>query len=508
MSTLLIRADATTQMGTGHVMRCLALAQGWQDHGGTAVFYSHCESDALRRRIANEGFDFIPFKNTLNNGSDIKEETLKTLEQLKMQNAKCKVWTAIDGYHFDAEYQKRIKEAGYNLLAIDDYGHADHYYADIVLNQNIYAHPRIYSNREAYTQLLLGSRYVLLRREFRTWQGWTRKISPIGQKMLVTMGGSDPDDTTLKVVQALQKIARPDLEAAIIIGPANPHRRRIEEEIGNLPFAVHILTSVRDMPEQMAWADMAVSAGGTTCWEMAFMGLPCIMLVLSENQRANAEELDRGGIAINMGWHEKVLPSQIGQSALQLLDSAETRADLTRQGQVLVDGDGIERLLMRMRGDRFRLRRVCQKDVKLIWEWSNDPDVRVASFTPEPIPWERHLQWFTSKLSDPDCVFYIAVNEEEMPIGQVRYEISGQEATVSISLSNSYRGKGYGSAVLIGACRQFFLLSRAKLIHAYVKTGNEISMQTFVKAGFKEAGTALIHDQPAFHLVLSKEAMA
>ena len=344
MNNLLIRADATTQMGTGHVMRCLALAQGWQDHGGRAVFLSLGESDSLKQRILHEGFDFIPLESKYNNGSDI-EETLRTLEQLKMSSAKCKTWIAMDGYHFDAQYQKIIKEAGYKLLWIDDYGHADHYYADIVLNQNIYANHDLYVNREAYTRLCLGSRYVLLRREFHTWQGWTRQILPAAYKILVTMGGSDPYGTTLKVVQALKKIERQDMEATIIIGPANPHRRKIEEEISNVSFSVHILSSVQDMPEQMAWADIAITAGGTTCWELAFMGLPSVIIISSDNQQPIAEGLDSAGTSINIGWQQEAAPNKIAETIQKLLLNAKARKEMCEVGRRMVDGFGLKRLI-------------------------------------------------------------------------------------------------------------------------------------------------------------------
>lgn len=177
MKQLIIRADANSRIGVGHVMRCLALAQAWQDKGEKAVFLSHCKSPVLKKRILDEGFDFISLDKPYPEPFDI-DYTLNTLHKLSNQDA----WLVVDGYHFDSSYQKSIKEAGHKLLWIDDYGHAAHYYADIVLNQNISADERFYIRREPYTRLLLGTRYVLLRHEFKKWQGWRRKFLPLPGK--------------------------------------------------------------------------------------------------------------------------------------------------------------------------------------------------------------------------------------------------------------------------------------------------------------------------------------
>ena len=181
---LLVRVDASTQIGTGHVMRCLALAQAWQDSGGNAVFVFAAKAPALKTRLKSEGIEVVHLFVQMGSAEDANE-IARLAHELGAS------WLVIDGYHFGAEYQEIIKDSGLYLLFIDDYGHTDHYYADIVLNQNIYAHEGLYANRELYSQLLLGMGYVLLRREFRQWLGWQRETPKLAQKLLVTLGGSD-----------------------------------------------------------------------------------------------------------------------------------------------------------------------------------------------------------------------------------------------------------------------------------------------------------------------------
>lgn len=500
MNNLLIRADATTEMGTGHIMRCLALAQAWQMGGNRAFLLSHCESEDLRQRVEATGVGFIPLDNAHPDPADLRT-TLTLLRDLQAG------WLVIDGYHFDPTYQQMVRSAGKRILVIDDTAHLPEYHADILLNQNINAGQLSYMC-DTETKLLLGPQYALLRPEFFAWRDQQREISQVTRKVLVTMGGSDPDNATLKVIQAVQQMDVPGLETRIVVGSANPHLEILNHAVRDSASNFQLLTDVSDMPEKMAWAEVAVSAGGSTCWELAFMGVPAVVLVLGENQRANAEALDKGGVALNMGWHGQIVPSQISQAIMQLLASGEVRSAMTHRGQELVDGYGIERVLMWLRGAKIWLRRAHERDNRLIWEWANAPDARAVSFSPEPIPWERHRHWFTSKLNDPNCVFFIAVNEEEIPTGQVRYEVNGHEATVSISLGASFRGKGYGSAILTLASRQFYRVSQAKEIHAYIKMGNEISMQAFAKAGFQRASTTKVHGLPSAHLILPKEAIA
>jgi UDP-2,4-diacetamido-2,4,6-trideoxy-beta-L-altropyranose hydrolase len=500
MKSLLIRTDANAQIGIGHMMRCLALAQACQDNGGHAGFVTAIEAPALENKLRSEGMEV----STISAQPGSMDDAVKTADIAKKMGTN---WVVVDGYHFNSTYQQKVKEAGHQLMVIDDMAHLRHYYSDILLNQNIHAKSLQYSC-ESYTKLLLGTKYVLQRRAFQKWQGWKREIPEVAKKILVTLGGGDPENVTLKVIQALKEVNLNDIEVAIVIGPINPHIETIRNELSHVPLAYRLLPSAEDMPELMAWADLAVSGGGTTSWELAFMGTPSIMLVLAENQGHIAEELDRMGVVFNLGWHEQVSSSQIAQAMARLSFSAGARMRMVRRGQDLVDGDGVDRVLMRVRGQRVRLRRAQQEDGRLVWEWANDPNVRAVSFSSEPILWEQHLKWFQSKLNDPGCVFYIAFNEEDAPIGQVRYDVNDGEAIVSISLSSTFRGKGYGNEMIELSSQKLFKVLEANSIHSYIKMGNEASVKMFLEAGFKKMGMEMTHGEPVFHLVLPKEEIA
>jgi UDP-2,4-diacetamido-2,4,6-trideoxy-beta-L-altropyranose hydrolase len=486
-------------------MRCLALAQAWHERGGDTVFLSVCANKALWQRIASVGLVCIPLEQGQTRQHDL-QTMLATLARLTPDVSSSHVpWVVLDGYHFDASYQRTIRTAGYRAVVIDDIAHLPQYHADVLLNQNIHAATLPYC-RDADTILLLGPRYALLRPEFLAWRGWQRSIPAVARKVLVTMGGSDPDNLTWKVVQALQQIEVDGLEITVVLGANYPHTFPADCSIAGLPCTV--VRHTLNMPALMAWADVLVGAGGSTCWEMAFMGLPAALAILAENQQPVVQGLAAAGIGMPLGWHTALSPATIATILRPLLEDRPRRAAMAHRGQQIVDGKGVERVLMQLAQAGIRLRPVQADDCRLLWEWANDPDVRQASFSSAPIPWEQHTHWFTSKIASPKCILYIALSDNNTPIGQVRYDIDGDEAVISISLAHQFRRQGYGSYILQKASQQLFECTPVHTIHAYVKQDNQASARAFVKAGYEEQGVTMMHGCQAIHLALQKKEIS
>ncbi len=494
---LIIRTDASIEIGTGHLMRCLALAQAWKNAGGQPIFVMATTVPVLEERLLLEGMKIIH----LSVDRGIVEDAKGTANLAKRLNAN---WIIIDGYYFGANYQQLIKYSGLSLLFIDDYAHADYYYADLILNQNIYAHEAMYVNQGVDTQLLLGTRYALLRSEFCQWQGWQRSLSSKASKVLVTLGGSDADNATLKVIQALQLVKIDELEIVVVVGGSNPHYKQLLLASQNSLSPIRLEKNVTNMPELMAWADVAITAGGSTCWELAFMGLPSLIVTLAENQRVIAQKLDEMGVSIYLGWHEDVSAAEIELAVTNLLIATDTRVKMTRRGQELVDGEGSKRVLKYLEAKLLKLRRACQEDCQLLWEWSNDPEVRAVSFSSEPIPWEDHVKWFQSRLNSPHSIFYIGVDINELSIGQIRYDIKGNEAIISICIDRKYRNQGYGCNLIILGCKKMFIESSVTVIHAYIKAQNQPSIKAFRRAGFQKVEKPKSGEHQVFQLIKNK----
>jgi UDP-2,4-diacetamido-2,4,6-trideoxy-beta-L-altropyranose hydrolase len=497
MTTLLLRADSDIRMGTGHVMRCLALAQAWQDAGGQAVFAAARLSPGLEAQLANYGMRLE--KVAADPGTEA--DAGQTTELAHRLGAE---WVVLDGYHFSGRFQQAIKQAERRLLVIDDYGHAEHYWADWILNQNLHAEESLYRQREPKTQLLLGTRFALLRREFGSWHGRKGAIPEVARKVLVTLGGSDPDNVTAKVIQALQKIIIPGYDAVVVAGTSNPHRSQLEAALAGSESLIHLRSFVANMPELMAWADVAVAAGGTTSWERACMGLPSLIVILADNQRDLAEASERAGIGWNLGPHQRLTVSAIVETLERLMMDAAARTSMARRGPELVDGQGAARVVHKLRDSAISLRPAGAEDSRLIWEWANDRTVRTASFSTETIPWERHQQWFAAKLNDPSCAFFIAVNASGTPIGQLRGDVCDRIAVISISLDPRFRGNGYGTKMIRKGSAELFARGEVSTIHAFIRHGNDASHRAFEKAGFHKLEDTIVHGQPASLFVLHK----
>jgi UDP-2,4-diacetamido-2,4,6-trideoxy-beta-L-altropyranose hydrolase len=501
MNTLVIRADASSQIGIGHVMRCLAIAQAWLDCGGAVTFVSCQLPTTVKERIRAEGAEVVEISCAAGSGRDA-EQVVDLAQGRKAE------WVVVDGYEFGLDYQTNLRSSGLKLLFLDDYGHANGYCADLVLNYNAYASPDSYQQLGSQTRLLLGPRYVLLRREFNAWRGWKRETVRAASKVLVTLGGSDAHHVARVVIQALaiSQVRVDGFEAKVVLGSEAARRAELQPDLSACEGAISLTYNADNMPELMAWADVAISSAGSTVWELCFLGLPAILVDLVPHQRLVAETLERLSIAVHLDSSHDLLPGLIASKLELLVQSLERRATMSQRGRELVDGRGAERVVAAIRAGTLRLRRAEETDCRLLWEWANDPEVRGVSFSSDPIPWEQHVTWFKSKLADPNAVLYLATDSENVPVGQVRYQITNPEAVVSIDLAAGFRGKGLGGIALSIATGELFRTTQVSSIHAYVKPGNEASLRLFGNAQFSRRGVETIRGRSAVHFVLERKA--
>ena len=343
---LFIRADASVSIGTGHIMRMIALGQAWQAQGGEVHFLCSEITSALEQRLAIEGFHLSRIHTTLGSQEDLSETIHLIAEMLQADRQNARV--VLDGYHFGSDYQLGIKAEGFKLLVVDDYGHAGFYHADWVLNQNISAREELYAKCSPDTKLLLGPKFAMLRKEFLAYKGWQREIAPVAKKILVTLGGSDPDNVTLKVIQALSDF---DLHAKVVIGGSNPHLREIKNFIqsqNDSTALIEVIVNATNMPELMAWADFAVAAAGSTCWELAFMGLPSMFVILAENQVEIAMQLDAEGFGICLGNGVGLKNEKLAQAISTHARNKNFLQTVSELARKMVDGLGAQRMVSQM----------------------------------------------------------------------------------------------------------------------------------------------------------------
>ncbi|SRR6266481_5830757 len=153
----------------------------------------------------------------------------------------------------------------------------------------------------------------------------------------------------------------------------------------------------------------------------------------------------------------------------------------------------------------MKLRRAREDDCKLLWEWASDPTVRSMSFSSASIPWEEHVSWFTQKLRDPNCFIFIAVNDQDLPVGQARFDLKNKhEAEIGVIVAGSRRGLGYGSAMIALSVSRLFSITPVRTIHAYIKSDNQGSIKAFEKAGFNKLGLETVKGRAAHHYIRSE----
>ena len=330
---VVIRADASTQIGTGHVLRCMALGQAIKDGGGEVRLLA-CEIPAaLAERMKSEGIEVVVTGKDRGTPDDLED----TVERSKG-------WAdaiVLDGYKFDHAFQSGVKGAGFKTLVIDDDLPSDQFVADILLNQNLHAKEELYAGSNVDT-MLLGLKYALLRREFREQPN--REASVRSRNVLVTLGGSDSDNVTKKVIDSLNTVSLTGLKSRVLIGAGNPNAESLKQAADASRGEVEILRDVTNMREQYEWADIAISGGGSTVWELAFMGLPSLVIILADNQEKIAKSVWRAGTGVLLGWHHKVKPEQIAKQVRDLLVSSESRDRMGRWAQGQVDGQGAVRV--------------------------------------------------------------------------------------------------------------------------------------------------------------------
>ncbi len=326
---LLIRADASFELGIGHVMRCLALAQAWRDLGGDAWFVSSSIPETVREHLRTEGLEVLPAGEIGGTASLVAQAVSMRVGHI-----------VLDGRQFDSDWQREIKEAGLRLMVVDDYGQAAPYYADCVLNPDPVSQV-MYAKRAPYTRLLLGSKYALLRREFTRSGPRARKAGEGSSRVLITMGGTDPQDMTLTVMRAIGRLQRPALRLRVILSSSNPRRDFLRDLADDLPGSVEVLTDVSDMPKHMRWADVAITAAGVTLWELLYAGTAVICWPRYPADVPILASLGKKGAVLAL--QPEASPDSIATLLNAALANKELRKRMRAKGRNMIDGEGARR---------------------------------------------------------------------------------------------------------------------------------------------------------------------
>jgi UDP-2,4-diacetamido-2,4,6-trideoxy-beta-L-altropyranose hydrolase len=339
MHSVIFRADANAEIGLGHVMRMSSLAAECRKNGWQTQFCGNMP-ERLSATLAADGHDLLPVETT-----EAGEPEPGLLNAIHAANTR--PWVVLDGYGFDEAYQQRIFAEGARVMVMDDHCHLPSYATDLLVNQNAGAErfPYILS-RDGH--LLCGTPYVLLRKEFTRWSAWQREYPSVGRRLLLTVGGADPEGLTLDWLAALESHCGDALEIHLIAGTDNPRQQDLESLARRSRHRITISLLVDDMASLMTWADVALTAGGSTLWESAFMSMPAVVVCLADNQRGGTTAVADAGAAVFLGERDVVALEQMAAKVFQLVGDQSARAGMGLAGRKLVDGRGAQRVRLAM----------------------------------------------------------------------------------------------------------------------------------------------------------------
>jgi len=336
---IVFRTDSSMDIGTGHVMRCLTLADELMERGADVSFVCRKALGNLIQHIEDKGYRVYPLPPDIDLSVD-RDLTQKILQK----QTELIDWLIIDHYEIDILWESYLRKYVKKIMVIDDLANRYHD-CDILLDQNISVKGNRYNGFVPLHCLkLLGPEYALLMQEFAQARMSLKERAGEVKRILVTMGGVDHENQTAKVLKGIKMLGRNDISVDVILGASNPNRSKIEEMISEMQNA-KCFNNVKNMADFMVKADIAIGASGSTTWERCCLGLPSIVMVLADNQKDIAEELEKEGVVVNLGWHEDVTEMDIKNAVENLLADSDKRGKMNLKGKEMVDGIGIKKVV-------------------------------------------------------------------------------------------------------------------------------------------------------------------
>ena len=491
-----VRVDASVQIGTGHFMRCLTLADALKQRGAQTRFISRHLPDHLRSMLASKGHEFIWLDGIRNDGTLDELAHAGWLGVSQAQDAADSIralsdgswdWLVVDNYALDLRWESELRRTASRILVVDDIADRRHD-CDVLLDQNFYADMGVrYTGKvPAHCQLLLGPRYALLRDEFRRLHEQIQPRSGAVRRVLVFFGGVDAGNHTGRAIEALSEMDVPDLHVDVVIGAQHPCRGQIEAACAQHGFICHVQTD--RMAELMANADLAIGGGGSATWERCCLGLPALAVGTAENQQKQVADAAQEGLLYSpeVGGD---LRQTIRRHARALIENGCLRRLISHNGMQMVNGRGVLRVATSMGCSGIEVRLARPDDAEKLFQWRNHPDIREASRNTNVIDWQDHRKWFASVLADSKKLLLMG-HIAGAPVGVVRFDMQNDEAEVSIYLVPEKVSSGLGRSLLHSA--ELWLAANhpeTREIRAHVLGANARSQKLFSDAGYQVKST-------------------
>jgi spore coat polysaccharide biosynthesis predicted glycosyltransferase SpsG/RimJ/RimL family protein N-acetyltransferase len=475
--------------GYGHITRCLSLYQAFEER---KIFPAMIVNGDENAKAFLGKSNYLLF--------DWINEKERLFDIIKNSDV-----VIVDSYKAELEIYSEITKLTKYPVFIDDNLRLD-YPVGTILNGTINAENLPYTKTEKHN-FLLDSKYIPIRKEF--WNVPENTINAEIKELLITFGGQDIRNLTLSVSKAISEIF-PELKQKIVLGKGFGNKEEIENlKKKNVEIIRH--PDAGKMRDLMLSSDITITAAGQTLYELAVTGSPSIAVMVAGNQKINLIQWKESGFINSiLSYEYKGLTDKIVDDIRKLMNHDE-RKKISEIGKSKVDGQGARRVIQYLidkscRSFGFYLRKVVPEDSKQIFELSNDPEVRNNSINRNKIKWEDHQNWFTQKLKNNNYIILLALDRKDNFIGQVRFEIEKDKATVSISIMKDFRGKGFSKNLLVNGCKYLFNYRESlNKILAYIRPENRASIKGFDSAGFSFYRTETINGDNFYLYTLNRQ---
>lgn len=449
--SVIFRADASSEIGAGHVMRCLALAECISLAGRKCYFLGHSRhyGDGLVKKILDAGHEIISLPDldsaTQDENADACIQALSGIDDVE--------YLIVDHYSLDYRWQGRMRACANKIMVIDDLADRRHD-CDVLLDQSFLpgAEGRYDDLLPERCVKLLGPLFALLRREF--WSG-SRPAKRCRQDpadvpaLLIMFGGADAHNLTARVVDVLISMKWQGA-VDVVVGPLYACSEAFKSEVQRLPNArLHV--SPNNIAHLMSSADLAVGSPGGSSWERCACALPSIVISQASNQEAIAVSLGEAGAHLYLGRSDDVECAAIASAIDVFVNNKIARDFMASNAARLCDGNGASRVVKRLFPSLLSVEKASLDDARLIYDWRNDPRVRQCSIDQTVLDFDRHVEWFRQKLSSSTSFFLIAKEEFGRPVACVRFDCAASSANISIYTDPGLTTRGYGSAALRAA---------------------------------------------------------
>lgn len=472
---IIIRADGGTSIGMGHIVRCLALADMLKEHFSIS-FAVQEPGNPVIEMIRERAIEIIALPQT----SDFEEDFLNFQPYLRPE-----VIVILDGYGFTARYQNGIKRKGCKLVYIDDL-HSWRQVADVVINHAEGISPLDYE-AEDDVRFCLGSKYAMLRKPFLA-NTESRKHGPL-RSIFISMGAADKDNLTWKFTEALLDIRQIE-EIHLMLGAVNPHLQQIRHlamTVTEVKISIHINIDAAGLRQLLERSDLAICPASTIALEACAVGIGLLSGFSADNQKSILKGLKSAEVLKDLGDLQKIGTSGIKLHVESLIKEPDQISGMIQNQKKLIDGrspDRLKSVFEELKNEKLHFRFAEEKDAMLYFKWTNDPVVRANSFQQHNISLEHHLRWFHEHIHDPDYYFYLFLDKEGSPAGQVRISRDGVETTIGISVDENFRGQSLAPEMIRKASRHYLARHPEEKVSAYIKIENTASYKSFIKAGF------------------------